>query len=76
MVSMVLFIAYPSVSIKIFRLFNCRKVDGHYWIAADMRLRCFTKQWWVLTMKCTVLDGCCAAVVLCFAALCGLCCAV
>ncbi len=42
---MVLFIAYPSVSIKIFRLFSCKRIDGHYWIAADLRLQCFTKKW-------------------------------
>jgi hypothetical protein len=44
-VSMVLFIAYPSVSIKIFRLFNCTLVEGRYWIAADMRLECYTSAW-------------------------------
>ena len=43
--SMVLFIAYPSVSTKIMRLYNCRLVEGHYWLVADMRLQCFTGQW-------------------------------
>jgi hypothetical protein len=50
-VSMVLFIGYPSVSVKIFRLYNCVKVEGHYWLAADMRLQCFTKAWCVLPTR-------------------------
>ena len=45
-VSMVLFIAYPSVSMKVFRIFNCIKVDGHWWLSADMRLQCFTQEWY------------------------------
>ena len=44
-VSMVLFIAYPSVSVKILRLFNCREVNGLYWLTVDLRLQCFTKEW-------------------------------
>ena len=44
--SMVLFIAYPSVSIKIFRLFNCVSVAGQYYLVDDMRLLCYTRQWW------------------------------
>lgn len=43
---MVLFVAYPSVSVKIFRLFNCVKVEGHYWLDADMALQCFTLRYW------------------------------
>ena len=42
---MVLFIAYPSVSVKIFRLFNCAEVDGSYWLSVDMRLQCYTREW-------------------------------
>ena len=44
--SMVLFIAYPSVSVKIFRLFNCVSVAGSYYLVEDMRLMCYTRQWW------------------------------
>ena len=43
--SMVLFIAYPSVSTKILRLYNCRLVEGEYWLVADMRLQCFSAEW-------------------------------
>jgi hypothetical protein len=35
-----------SVSVKIFRLFRCIQVEGSYWLVADMRLQCFTRQWW------------------------------
>ena len=44
-VFMVLFVAYPSVSVKIFRLFNCTSVEGSYWLTADMRLKCYTSEW-------------------------------
>ena len=43
--SMVLFIAYPSISVKIFRLFRCIPVEGKYWLVVDMRLQCFTSRW-------------------------------
>lgn len=45
-VSMVLFVAYPSVSIKIFRLFSCTVVDGKHWLTVDVRLQCYNKEWW------------------------------
>jgi hypothetical protein len=45
-VSMVLFVAYPSVSVKIFRLFNCVAVEGRFWLAADVRLQCYTREWY------------------------------
>jgi hypothetical protein len=43
---MVLFFAYPSVSFKVFRLFKCRQVEGVWWLVADMRLQCYTSQWY------------------------------
>jgi hypothetical protein len=46
LVFMVLFVAYPSVSIKIFRLFNCVAVEGRYWLTADVRLQCYTREWY------------------------------
>ena len=44
-VSMVLFIGYPSVSIKLFRLFRCINVAGVYYLFDDMRLQCYTAEW-------------------------------
>ena len=44
--SMVLFIAYPSVSVKIFRLFNCVNVGGAHYLTEDMRLLCYSRVWW------------------------------
>jgi hypothetical protein len=38
---MLLFIAYPGVSLKVLRLFKCREIEGVWWLAADMRLRCY-----------------------------------
>ena len=49
-VSMVLFVAYPSVSMKILQLFRCRGVEGVYWLVADMRLQCFTRTWFAYSM--------------------------
>ncbi len=46
-VSMVLFLAYPSVSVKIFRLFNCVRVEGRYYLVADMRQACYDRKWCV-----------------------------
>jgi hypothetical protein len=43
---MILFIAYPSVSQKILRTFRCREVEGRYYLAADMRLQCYTREWY------------------------------
>jgi hypothetical protein len=36
---------YPGVSLTLLRMFKCRFVDGRYWLAADMRLECFTSEW-------------------------------
>jgi hypothetical protein len=33
------------VSLKIMRLFKCRAVEGVSWLAADMRLQCYTGEW-------------------------------
>jgi hypothetical protein len=42
---MLLFVAYPGVSLKVLRLFKCREIDGVWWLAADMRLRCYDGRW-------------------------------
>jgi hypothetical protein len=42
---MLLFIAYPGVSLKVLRLFKCRQIEGEWWLAADMRLRCYDGRW-------------------------------
>ena len=34
-----------GVSLKIMRLFRCVEIDGVFWLAADMRLQCYTGQW-------------------------------
>jgi hypothetical protein len=43
---MILFIAYPSVSQKILRTFQCREVEGVFYLSADMRLQCYTREWY------------------------------
>jgi hypothetical protein len=42
---MLLFVAYPGVSLKVLRLFKCRNIEGEWWLAADMRLRCYDGRW-------------------------------
>ena len=34
-----------GVALKIMRMFRCTHVEGKYWLAADMRLQCFTGEW-------------------------------
>jgi hypothetical protein len=33
------------VSLKVLRLFKCRNIEGEWWLAADMRLRCYDGRW-------------------------------
>jgi hypothetical protein len=33
------------VSLKVLRLFKCREIEGVWWLAADMRLRCYDGRW-------------------------------
>ena len=44
-VFLVLFVAYPTVSLQIFRTFHCVTVDGVAYLVADMRLQCFDGAW-------------------------------
>ena len=34
-----------GVSLKIMRLFRCEAIEGTFWLAADMRLQCYTSEW-------------------------------
>ena len=45
LVSMVLFIGYPSISVKVLQLFHCVTIDNVSYLIADMRLQCYTPQW-------------------------------
>ena len=36
---------FAGVSLKIMRMFRCVEVEGTAWLAADMRLQCYTKEW-------------------------------
>jgi hypothetical protein len=64
---MLLFIAYPGVSLKVLRLFKCRRIEGVWWLVADMRLRCYDGRWagfaiYGLTMAAVYIVGLPAAV--------------
>jgi hypothetical protein len=52
---MVLFIAYPGVSLKVLRLFRCREIEGVSWLAADMRLRCYDSRWSGYAVYCIIM---------------------
>jgi hypothetical protein len=47
---MLLFIAYPSVSQKIFRLYQCDNVEGVSYLVSDMRVRCYTREWFAYAL--------------------------
>lgn len=36
---------YPATSLAIARTFRCTLVEGEWWLVADMRLQCFTSEW-------------------------------
>ncbi len=36
---LVMFMAYPGVSLKVLRVFQCRTIDGVSYLEADMRLQ-------------------------------------
>ncbi len=36
---LVMFLAYPGVSLKVLRVFQCREIDGVSYLEADMRLQ-------------------------------------
>lgn len=42
---MFLFLAYPGVTLKIFRMFKCRNINGTSYLVADLRLQCYTAKW-------------------------------
>ena len=42
---MYLFFCYPGVTLKMLRMFECRYVEGKPYLAADLRLQCYTAQW-------------------------------
>ena len=42
---MLLFVAYPGVALKIMRMFRCNTIEDEAWLAVDMRLRCYTEEW-------------------------------
>ena len=52
---MVLFMAYPAVSLKIFSLFRCTEIEGVWYLAKDMRLVCYTSQWSALAFYAVVM---------------------
>ena len=42
---MLLFVAYPGVALNVMRMFHCVSIDGRSYLAADMRLECYTSAW-------------------------------
>jgi hypothetical protein len=36
---------YPGVALKIMRMFRCETIEGESWLVADMRLRCYSGDW-------------------------------
>lgn len=42
---LVLFILFPSVSLKMCSMFDCREIYGQYWLRADVQLQCYDDVW-------------------------------
>ena len=40
-----LFVAYPGVALKVMQTFHCQNVEGTSFLIADMRLQCYTPEW-------------------------------
>jgi len=46
----VLYLVYPAVSIKILQIFNCRNIEGTYYMYLDLTQECFTSEWSMYAM--------------------------
>ncbi len=56
-VFLLLFIFYPMVALRIFRLFRCKLVEGKRYLVVDMRLECYTPLWWAVAVYAFVMLG-------------------
>jgi hypothetical protein len=41
----ILFLAYPSISLRVLQTFVCTEVHGEHYLIADVSVRCFTPRW-------------------------------
>jgi hypothetical protein len=41
----VLFVAYPSISLRVLQTFLCTEVEGEHFLLADIRTQCYTRRW-------------------------------
>lgn len=75
---LVMFLAYPGVSIKVLRVFKCRGIDGMSYLEADMRLQVGTKPLpglmgaaghvahWIVGSDCVCFSALCLCVCVCW----------
>jgi hypothetical protein len=40
------FLVYPGLSQVILQIFNCRHIEGDYFLVQDVSVQCFTPDWW------------------------------
>jgi hypothetical protein len=38
-------LGYPSISMRVMRIFECEEIDDHFYLVKDYDLECFTAQW-------------------------------
>ena len=43
----ILLFIYMPISIKTFRFFLCRQIDGTPFLVADLKQQCQTREWWM-----------------------------
>ena len=44
-VSFLVFLLYPGLSVRLFSWFKCHEVDGTFYLVADYRIKCFEGDW-------------------------------
>ena len=44
--SLLIFGLYAGLSTRIFLLFKCKKVQDHYYLTSDYRIKCYEGVWW------------------------------
>jgi len=40
-----MFLLYPILCTQLLGVFDCREIDGHYWLKKDLTIECYTDEW-------------------------------
>jgi len=42
---MTLFILFPIMALRVLAIFDCREIDGDFWLVSDVQLKCYDTRW-------------------------------